>query len=1058
MKELQSDSPSRISQLNADAFNDAYNRLNKEQRQAVDTIEGTVLVMAGPGTGKTQILTLRIANILRQTDMDPESILALTFTDAAARNMRMRLMEMIGVMAYRVTITTFHSFADNIIQTYPEYFEHILGGIAMTPVDQIEYIQEILQNGTFTYLKPFGDVFFYASTILSQISTLKREGVMPDQCIERMDILQKGFDSIEDLYYEKGAHKGKMKGKYQKRKKQISKNKELIEIYTRYQEKLHETKRYDFADMLTSAIDILQKNDDVLLPLQELYQYILVDEHQDTNNAQNTLVDILANFHQQPNLFVVGDEKQSIFRFQGASIENFFSFRDRYPDAEVINLVTNYRSTQAILDGAEDLIPSQTPLKSYDKEKNAKSPSKVMIHKYVTREEELNALVSDIQKKIEKENIAPHDIAVIYRVNKDGDGITRALSLRGIRSHILGGQDIVSHIYTKRLIGMMRVVAHPSDDVPLANLIYQDITGIDPLDASFLITYASRRKKQTLWQVLNTYEKMNHQWENGEAFNRLRELLDQWLQCDATDGGLLAFEKILYASGIIEQALKEDEGLQILDTLKAFFDHIREYIHAQKRSKLLRLKDIIAYIDTLEEHGMRIKMTQKSNNSAVQLVTAHSAKGLEFPYVYIVHAVDGVWGNRKRREILPLLPELIELKKPDENLDEPENNFSSQDDERRLFYVAVTRAKQQLCLSYYRNERDKDVLPSQFITEISPEHVSLHEHEAITDLIQSQEVYNQSLVDDQEDSDKRQARKIRFRNYIRERVMSSGFSVSALNNYLRDPWLYFFRNIVRMPAIPTPYLKYGTAVHAVLQKFFENMNETGPKFWQRDECIGEFSKEIDAMDIDDHARKDMYEKGKASLASWYDSYVADWPIVSINEYRVNGVLFPLEEKIEVFSPNTSEQSYTTHVRLTGVLDRMVIIDPDKNTVRVTDYKTGKPKSHNELMGGTKNASGDYYRQLVFYKLLLGMMPQNLFHMIEGEIDFIEPHDNGEARKELFEIPDEHVHELKELMQKTLKSILNVEFWEDDPDPEVCEYHELVGLLRGDNLRQGKLDF
>jgi len=186
--------------------------------------------------------------------------------------------------------------------------------------------------------------------------------------------------------------------------------------------------------------------------------------------------------------------------------------------------------------------------------------------------------------------------------------------------------------------------------------------------------------------------------------------------------------------------------------------------------------------------------------------------------------------------------------------------------------------------------------------------------------------------------------------------------------------------------------------------------------------------------------------------------VTEWPISSINEYRVNGVLFPLQEKIEVFSSRASEKTYLTHVRLTGVLDRMVIIDPDTNTVRVTDYKTGKPKSRNELMGMTKNASGDYYRQLVFYKMLLEMMPQRLFQMTEGEVDFIEPHTNGNMRKEVFEVPDEHVAELKELMQKTLESILDVDFWENDPDPEVCEYHELVALLRGDNLRQGKLDF
>ena len=344
------------------SFDKEYKRLNKAQRQAVDTIEGPVMVVAGPGTGKTQILTLRIANILRETQADAENILALTFTESGVSSMRKRLAELIGSDAYRINITTFHAFANDIIKQYPEYFPHIIGSESITDVDQITIIQDIIEGVSLEFLKPFGDVFLYVKDIIRAIKELKREGVSPEEFTSVVTEELTQFELIDDLYHQKGAHKGKMKGKYVTYKKQIDKNKELSHVYTLYQEKLHTTKQYDFEDMIVEVLRTLEREEDLLRILQEQYQYVLVDEHQDTNNAQNKILELLLNFHPQPNIFVVGDEKQAIYRFQGASLQNFYYFTYLYKEAVIINLSENYRSTQRVLDSAHSVIPKEESL------------------------------------------------------------------------------------------------------------------------------------------------------------------------------------------------------------------------------------------------------------------------------------------------------------------------------------------------------------------------------------------------------------------------------------------------------------------------------------------------------------------------------------------------------------------------------------------------------------------------------------------------------------------------------------------------------------------------
>ena len=308
-------------------FEIEYKKLNKAQKEAVDSIEGPVMVIAGPGTGKTSILTLRIANILKKTDATPDSVLALTFTKSGAYSMRKKLADIIGSSAYKVGIFTFHSFCEDIIKNYPEEFPRIIGANSITDIDQIKILEKIIDDTKLEILKPYGDVYHYVRPIISEIDNYKKENVGPEDLENILKKQEKEFKGLDDLYHDKGKYKGEMKGKYKDLLKSIEKNKELQKIYTKYEKALEKERLYDYQDMILEVIKAMESNKDLLLTLQEKYQYVLADEHQDANNSQNKILELISGFHNDPNIFIVGDEKQAIFRFQGASLENFLYFK-----------------------------------------------------------------------------------------------------------------------------------------------------------------------------------------------------------------------------------------------------------------------------------------------------------------------------------------------------------------------------------------------------------------------------------------------------------------------------------------------------------------------------------------------------------------------------------------------------------------------------------------------------------------------------------------------------------------------------------------------------------
>ena len=344
-------------------FREEYYKLNEKQRQAVDTIEGPVMVIAGPGTGKTQILASRIGKILLETDVLPENILCLTYTDAGVVAMRKRLLSFIGSAAYKVSIHTFHSFCNIVIQENIRFFNK-KELEALSDLERVEFLKQLIDG--FTKDNPLkrykGEIYYDIAHLSSLFSAIKREGWKEEWLLQEIDTYVENILPETDGFYSKREKAKGIVALTQKGKDEadrMEKLKAAVSSFKTYQKILDDNHRYDFDDMINWVIDLFQEQPEILLNYQEQFQYILVDEYQDTSGSQNKIVELLISYWQEekPNVFVVGDDDQSIYRFQGANLKNMMNLADKYEkDLVKVVLTQNYRSIQPILNGAKGLI------------------------------------------------------------------------------------------------------------------------------------------------------------------------------------------------------------------------------------------------------------------------------------------------------------------------------------------------------------------------------------------------------------------------------------------------------------------------------------------------------------------------------------------------------------------------------------------------------------------------------------------------------------------------------------------------------------------------------
>lgn len=990
-------------------FETEYKRLNKAQKGAVDTIEGPVMVVAGPGTGKTQILTLRIANILKQTDTDPDSILALTFTESGVQSMRKRLADMIRSAAYQVTISTFHSFANDIIKENPEEFPHIIGSKSITDIKQVGLIEEIISGAKdLDILKPFGDVLYYVRTVKGAISDLKREGISPHDFETIVAKKESEFAQIDDLYYESGAHEGKMRGKYKTLEKQIKKNKELALIYRRYQDLLQEKKLYDYDDMIIEVLRALRDNGDLLLRLQEVYQYILVDEHQDTNNAQNKILELLASYHApRPNLFIVGDDKQSIFKFQGASLENFYYFKHLYPEAKLITLKENYRSSQTILDSAHSLLPGDAHLQAFQKFEERH----IDVYAFSTEAVETYFIREDIKKKID-EGVSPHEIAILYRDNKDAFAMADMLERAHIPFRIESDQDIFTHDIIRKFLIILQAIEQYGDFKTCGDAMHIDVFGIEPLDTYKIIRKTKDLKKNTIYDLLHDEKKLEEiKIDNKEAVISFATAMTTWSRRYKNTDLVTFLEEVLTESGLLQQILKSPHAQEELDVIDVFFEEVKQVLMLDPNATL---SDFFAYLDTLKEHNLYIKKKKIAGREGfVRLMTAHRSKGLEFEYVYIMHVHDKKWGGKKISKKLALLPEVHALYEHNQKIEEDDDN-----DERRLFYVALTRAKKHIVLTYAKeNNEGKEQIPSRFIGEIDEKFISCIDSTDIED------TFAKERGKIMEEKRMRVGHSLKDQAFVRELFLKQGLSVTALNNYLICPWRYFYRNLIRLPEPEQPHLMYGTSVHSALEYLFKHLRRDD--HISKEDFLSHFKTILKTQSLRDVDLERYLERGEKALSGWYETYQGRWITETRTELAIRGIKF------------------SDTILLTGQIDKLEFLS--EREVNVVDYKTGKTKTRNEILGKTKTSDGSLWRQIVFYKLLLDHYKDGMYEMVSAEIDFVEPQQNGSYRKEKFTVDQDDVDDLSQTITSTAEQILGLTFWDARCDDAECPYCKLRDL-------------
>ncbi|HKO80536.1 MAG TPA: ATP-dependent helicase, partial [Chitinophagaceae bacterium] len=725
-------------------FAEEFARLNEKQQLAVNTIEGPVMVIAGPGTGKTQILASRIGKILLDTDALPENILCLTYTDAGVVAMRKRLLQFIGPDAYKVNIYTFHAFCNDVIQENLSLFEKT----ALDPIsdlERIELFKQLIDSFPKNHLlkRYRGDVYFEITNLQSLFSTMKREGWTPAFVNQKIDdyiaLLPIRDEFIYKRKYKEFLPGDLKKDKIEEQKEKMEKLRAAVNEFDNFQLLMRKRNRYDFDDMINWVIKAFEENKNLLADYQERYQFILVDEYQDTSGTQNRIVELLINYWNKPNVFVVGDDDQSIYRFQGANIENMLSFADNYKEYLLtVVLTNNYRSTQPILDVSKTLISRneerlvrQLPGLSKDLLSSNLRINQFLhpplITEYENQQQEMIAITLQLQELLQKA-IAPGKIAVIYKENKYGEELTKYCKLLAIPVYSKRKQNILEIPLAQKIILFLRYLAAEHDtpyggDEMLFEILHFDWFSIPAIEIAKLSIEVADKKftenKTSIRQLL--VEKSNAPAKDLFSIPfyvglKNASITIEKLIKDVPNVTLqVLFENIIREAGTLSHIMQSNEKLWLMQVLTGLFDFIKDETH---RQPLMTLQQLVDIIDLMEREEISLPLVQVSgSDKGINLLTAHGSKGLEFEYVFFAGCNASSWEKKR---------------KPGGGYSLPDTMFTSQpkqkDEEelRRLFYVALTRAERHLFISYSKYKNDgKELEPSMFIAEIQDLHPEL---------------------------------------------------------------------------------------------------------------------------------------------------------------------------------------------------------------------------------------------------------------------------------------------------------------------------------------------
>ncbi|MDD5155230.1 MAG: UvrD-helicase domain-containing protein [Candidatus Omnitrophica bacterium] len=903
---------------------DILENLNQEQIEAVTHKDGPLLIIAGAGTGKTTVITRRIAWLLSQGLCKTNEILALTFTDKAAQEMLERVDMLVPYGYTDIWISTFHAFGDRLLR------ENALAcGLnpdfkVLTQAEAAVFLREHLFEFELSYYRPLADPTRFIEALLSLFSRAKDEDVSPQEYLKfTQGLIAKSKDASEDPAMAEEALQ----------------QEEVASAYLKYQDLLAKEGLLDFGNQFYLALQLLRDRSSILKKYQEQFKYILIDEFQDTNFAQFQLVALLAG---KRNITVVADDDQCIYRWRGAAYSNVLNFMEKYPDAGKISLIRNYRSTQPILDSAYRLIQHNNPERfevkaNIDKHliglsKDGTGPEH--LH-FDTNSTEADNVAGIIKKKIASGNFKYRDFAILVRSNSDAQSFLQALNMQEMPWQFSGNQGLYSREEVKLCINFLRLSANFSESLSLYYLASSEIYKVALVDLSLCAHYARRRNK-SLYSVFSEIDTIPELKElSHDSKDKIRSILKDMqkflvISRQETTGRLLyAF---LTETGYLKKLTHEVslENEVKIQNLSKFFNIVRDFELVAKEDRVI---SFVSYLNLLIEAGDDPSTVEADPDAdAVNVLTIHKAKGLEFRVVFLVSLVNGrfPWPRRSRPIELPegLIKEIL-----------PSGDFHIQE-ERRLFYVGMTRAKEELYLtsaSDYGGSRLRRI--SQFVME------ALGEEAKEAQKKKSSAIETIERFAAPKDSVRAKSR------FVPEGKLIN-LSYYHIDDYLTCPLKYKYVNILRLPIIEHHTVIYGRAMHEAVSKYFQF--KMAGKSMNLPQLLEVFRASFDPQGfLDEKHQQERFRKGREALSRFFNE----------DQERKSCPQF-IEKEFSFIFEDT---------KITGRFDR---VDMEEDGAVIMDFKTSEIKAQKDADKRVKE-SLQLRLYALAYQEIFGRLPKRL---------------------------------------------------------------------------------
>ena len=1010
-------------------FQKALEALNEKQREAVDKLDGPMILLAGPGTGKTHVLAARVGQILKSTDTGAEHVLCLTYTDAGAYAMRSRLLEWIGPEAHKISISTFHSFCNSIIQEHSALFGHY-DLQPVTDLERIKIIRAVIDDLGKNHLLRKNNLFRYVNEkgLSSLFKLMKQEGWSLDYINTYVIKYLKGLYDNPDFRYKRktGAHsKGDPKvDKIEKEHRKMERLLALASCYEPYVEQLKEARRYEYDDMILWVLKAFQENKDLLSSYQEKFLYFLVDEYQDTNGAQEKLLQLLTGYWEQPNLFVVGDDDQAIYEFQGAKLDNLIDLYKRFEGKiDILALKNNYRSNQEILDASFKLIEHNNERAvnlidevDLDKQLESSLPDRkddkdaLLVHEYPNPVHEDIGVFEQIKNLID-EGVEASEIAVIYTQHKYGESLRKLFQQEQIpyqskrKINVLHEPNIVQIrtelVFFEEMLNspkkayemLPQVLVHPHWGVHM-----DDIRILIELNNKYIEEYG-----YAAFIKLKSYLRSRE-----DVFSRpdlLQNAFDRIEQIESVlrEGHLLMFVmRFFQHSNWVNYILDGQESQWDFNVLNSFWSYVKESIEGNPS---LGLRGLLDTLDELDSNGLSIDYIKvEYAENGVNLLTAHGAKGLEFSYVFMINCVSDAWEKSRKVSNLFTLPPDIYQNSTIVDIERQSDEVYRTESKRRLFYVAMTRAKKRLILSYAaKNLKDKNQILSRFLSELIAERKLSTDKKAV-----SKSAINAFVMRDLLGTGQALSR-LFDANWVKTRIEELRISASSLRAYLECKRTFFFENILGLTAIPGVHSVFGQVAHETLNRLLTQSlhGNDGPSVNQIQDIFSIVAQRSQYL-LSDKAYADLLAKGTILIPQFWNYTSED---ISEKSRAELPVYAHLNKNIPLF----------------GKLDRLDF--SKKDHVRIIDYKSTR-KSSKLKAAKEGNLGGLYWFQMLFYKVLLEESDYIKFNSIDFQVQYFEDAGNGDElifNVDTLTFSEEETTWMRQLIEETYESIHKDDF-------------------------------